>query len=152
MTQPPGVRLLRDPAGVDWDTLRAHLIEDDFDNGRSPEQLAASFAASAHVVLAVTDVGGVVIGTARMLSDGICNAYLVDVWTRVHWRRRGVATSMVTDLLERVPGQHVALFTDQPPAFYARLGFEVERGAMSRVAGTWLRPAPAAPDRPLVLP
>ena len=152
MTQPPGVRLLRDPTGVDWDTLRAHLIEDDFDNGRSPEQLAASFAASAHVVLAVTDVGGVVIGTARMLSDGICNAYLVDVWTRLHWRRRGVATAMVTDLLERVPGQHVALFTDQPPAFYARLGFEVERGAMSRVAGTWLRPAPAAPDRPLVLP
>ena len=71
MSQPPGVRLIRDLAGVDWDTLRTHLVEDDFDNGRSPEQLAASFAASAHVVLAVTDVGGVVVGTARMLSDGI---------------------------------------------------------------------------------
>ena len=152
MSQPPGVRLIRDPAGVDWDTLRAHLGEDDFDHGRTPEQLAASFAASAHVVLALTDVGGVVIGTARMLSDGICNAYLVDVWTRVHWRRRGVATAMVTDLLERVPVQHVALFTDQAPAFYARLGFEVEQGAMSRVTGNRLHRAPAPSPPPLVLP
>ncbi len=152
MSQPPGVRLLQNPAGVDWDTLRAHLVEDDVDNGRTPEQLAACFAASAHVVLAVTDVGGIVIGTARMLSDGICNAYLVDVWTRVHWRRRGVATAMVTNLLERVPGQHVALFTEQAPAFYTRLAFDVEQGAMSRVVGHRVHRAPAAPDLPLVLP
>jgi len=137
---------------VDWDTLRTHLVEDDVDSGRTPEQLAASFAASAHVVLAMTDVGGVVIGTARMLSDGICNAYLVDVWTRVHWRRRGVATAMVTDLLERVPGQNVALFTDQVPAFYARFGFEVEQGAMSRAVANWFHHAPAPSPPPLVLP
>ena len=152
MSYPPGVRLSHDPAGVDWDTLRAHLIEDDFDNGRTPGQLSACFAASAHVVFAVTDVGGVVIGTARMLSDGICNAYLVDVWTRVHWRRRGVATAMVTDLLERAPGQHVALFTDQARAFYTRLGFEAEQGGMARIVGGWLGRAPGTPDRPLVLP
>jgi predicted GNAT family acetyltransferase len=152
MSRPPGVRLVRDSADVEWDTLRAHLIEDDFDNGRTPEQLAASFAASAHVVFAVTDVGGVVIGTARMLSDGICNAYLVDVWTRVHWRRRGVATDMITDLLDRVPGQHVALFTDQAREFYGRLGFETEQWGMSRTVGRWLDQAPATRDRPLVLP
>ena len=152
MSRPPGVRLVDDPAGVDWDTLRNHLAEDNFDNGRTPAELAASFAASAHVMFAVTDVGGVVIGTARMLSDGICNAYLVDVWTRVHWRRRGVATALVTDLLERVPGQHVALFTDQAADFYARLGFEDEQGGMSRIVGNWLRHAAAIPDHPLVLP
>ena len=152
MSQPPGVRLLRDPAGVDWDTLRAHLIEDDFDNGRTPAELAASFAASAHTVFAVTDVGGVVIGTARLLSDGICNAYLVDVWTRVHWRCRGVATAMVNDLLERVPGQHVALFTDHARDLYARLGFEDEQVGMARVVGTWLHHTPPERDHPLVLP
>jgi len=151
MSHPPGVRLLRDPAGIDWDTLRAHLIEDDFDNGRTPAELAASFAASAHVVFAATDVGGVVIGTARMLSDGICNAYIVDVWTRVHWRRRGVATAMIADLLERVPGQHVALFSDHARAFYTRLGFEAEHGGMARIVDGWLH-RPAAPERPLVLP
>ena len=49
------------------------------------------------------------VGTARLLSDGVCNTYLVDVWTRSTHRRQGVATAMVRDLMDRVPGQHIAL-------------------------------------------
>ena len=32
---------------------------------------------------------------ARLLSDGVCNAYLVDVWTMSVYRRQGIASRMI---------------------------------------------------------
>jgi GNAT superfamily N-acetyltransferase len=124
--------------GVDWPALKATLVADDFDNGRSPAQLQQSFERSAGVVFAWVD--GRVVGTARLLSDGVCNAYLVDVWTFTPHRRRGIGSHMVTTLLDMVPGQHVALFTSDRPGFYERLGFVEETVGMSTVVGKWLRP------------
>lgn len=80
-----------------------------------------------------------VVGTARLLADGVCNAYLVDVWTASSHRRRGVASAMVEHLLALVPGHHVALFTEDRAGFYARLGFSEEAVGMSTIVGTWLR-------------
>jgi predicted GNAT family acetyltransferase len=128
--------LRRDLAGVDWSAVKAELMRDGFDNGRTPEELDRSFAASAHV--SVAWVGDRVVGTARLLADGVCNAYLVDVWTATDHRRHGVASAMVTDLLARVPGHHVALFTEHAQSLYARLGFAVEEVGMSTVVGRWL--------------
>lgn len=139
MTHPAGVRLRRDVGDVDWLAFHEGLAADGADHGRTPEQLAVSFAASAHVVLAVTTVGDVVVGMARALSDGVSHAYVVDVWTATHWRRKGIGTAMVRDLLDRVPGQHVALLTDEPSPFLVRLGFEPERGGMAQVLRPWLR-------------
>ncbi len=129
-------QLRRDLDGVDWVAVTIDLARDAFDNGRTPEELARSFAASAFVSIAWADDR--VVGTARMLADGVCNAYLVDVWTASPYRRRGIATAMVQDLLARVPGHHVALFTEAAEGLYARLGFREEHVGMSRVAGRWL--------------
>ncbi len=62
-----------DLSGVDWPALKATLAEDRFDNGRTPDQLRRSFENSYAVCLAVA--GGRVVGKARVLSDGVCNAY-----------------------------------------------------------------------------
>jgi predicted GNAT family acetyltransferase len=79
-----------------------------------------------------------VVGNARLLSDGVCNAYLVDVWTASPHRRQKIATTLVARLLATVPGQHVALFTDDAEPLYASLGFAVQTNGMSKVVGTWL--------------
>ena len=73
--------LRNDLAGIDWAAVKADLRRDGFDNGRTPDELYRSFAASAHT--SVAWIGDRVVGTARLLADGICNAYLVDVWTAV---------------------------------------------------------------------
>jgi ribosomal protein S18 acetylase RimI-like enzyme len=83
-------------------------------------------------------IKGRLIGMARMLSDGVCNAYLLDVWTASAFRRRGVATRMLEYLLEQVPGQHVGLQTDDADAFYSSLGFQEQPQFMSLVVGDWL--------------
>ena len=107
--------------GIDWPQAKADLVADRFDNGRSPEALRRSFAQSQHVAFARD--GSRVVGMARLLSDGVCNAYLVDVWTASSYRRQGIASAMVRLLLDRVPGQHVGLQTDDAQQLYLSLGF-----------------------------
>jgi ribosomal protein S18 acetylase RimI-like enzyme len=123
-------------AGIDWAQVKADLAADDFDNGRSPDALRHPFEQAQHV--AVARDGDRVVGTARLLSDGVCNAYLVDVWTASSHRRRGIATQMVQLLLDAVPGQHVGLQTDDAQALYRSLGFRPQPEFMSLVSGRWL--------------
>jgi predicted GNAT family acetyltransferase len=122
--------------GIDWAAAKADLAADDFDNGRSPEALRRSFAQSQHVAIARD--GTQVVGMARLLSDGVCNAYLVDVWTVSSHRRQGIGAAMVRFLAERVIGQHIGLQTDDQQAFYAALGFAPQPEFMALVVGDWL--------------
>ena len=96
--------------GIDWSRVKRDLANDNFDNGRMPEALRESFGRSQFVAIARD--GERVVGMARLLSDGVCNAYLLDVWTASSHRRQGIATEMVASLASRVPGQHIGLQTD----------------------------------------
>jgi predicted GNAT family acetyltransferase len=121
---------------IDWTQAKADLAADRFDNGRSPDALRRSFEQSQHVAFARD--GGRVVGMARLLSDGVCNAYLVDVWTQSSYRRQGIATTLVGMLADAVPGQHIGLQTDDAQTLYAALGFEPQPEFWSRIVGTWL--------------
>jgi predicted GNAT family acetyltransferase len=122
--------------GVDWAQAKADLAADNFDNGRSPDALRRSFEQSQHVALARD--GDRVVGMARMLSDGVCNAYVVDVWTSTPYRRQGIASALMRLLVEQVPGQHVGLQTDDAQALYASLGFRPQPEFWSTISGRWL--------------
>lgn len=130
------VRILNTTDGIAWARAKRDLMADNFDNGRSAEALRRSFEQSQHVALALD--GDRVVGMARLLSDGVCNAYLVDVWTLSAYRRRGIATAMIRSLADRVPGQHIGLQTDDGQSLYERLGFRRQPEFMSLVVGEWL--------------
>lgn len=123
---------------VDWDEMKSTLVRDDFDNGRTPEQLRESFANSYASVIAYAPDGRIA-GTVRALSDGVCNAYVVDVWTLTELRRQGVATHMMQMLFDKLEGQHVYLFTDDAAPFYRKLGFKEQGIGLARVVGRWLQ-------------
>ena len=127
---------------IDWEQLTADLQADDFDNGRTPDELRRSFENSAVVAFAKVSSstldGNRVIGKARALSDGVCNAYVVDVWTHSDYRRRGIATQLMRLLEEGLDGQHIYLFTDDAEAFYHSLGYRPQGVGMSVVVGRWL--------------
>ena len=137
-----GIRYSEESRDIDWARLKEDLAADRFDNGRTPEELRRSFEASQFVVFARD--GDRIVGTARLLTDGVCNAYLVDVWTLTAYRRRGIGRAMVERLLAHVPGHHVVLFTERGAHFYEGLGFREERVGMSKVVGTWLNRSPTA--------
>jgi ribosomal protein S18 acetylase RimI-like enzyme len=121
---------------VDWARVKADLAADDFDNGRSPDALRTSFEQSQHVALARDSDR--VVGMARLLSDGVCNAYLVDVWTASGYRRQGIASKLIRRLVDAVPGQHVGLQTDDAQPLYESLGFRLQPEFWSIVSGSWL--------------
>ena len=122
--------------GIDWAQAKIDIAADDFDNGRSPAALRRSFERSQYVAFARDE--GRVVGMARLLSDGVCNAYLLDVWTASSYRRRAIATRLVRQLADRVPGQHIGLQTDDAQPFYLSLGFRAQPEFMSMVVGSWL--------------
>jgi ribosomal protein S18 acetylase RimI-like enzyme len=136
MQSPQNVAYKRDLDGVDWDEMKSTLQKDDFDNGRTPVQLKSSFEKSYSTCIAY--INKRIIGTARVLSDGICNAYVVDVWTLSAYRRQGIARTMMQLLLDELQGQHVYLFTDDAVDFYKKLGFTERPVGMEVVVGTWL--------------
>lgn len=121
---------------VDWTEMKATLKSDAFDNGRSPEQLKKSFENSYATCIAY--INNSIVGTARVLSDGVCNAYIVDVWTLTTYRRQGIAHKMMQILLDKLKGQHIYLFTDDVAEFYIKIGFTEQPIGMSKVMGRWL--------------
>lgn len=131
-----GVTYRTNLENVDWAQMKAALQADAFDNGRSPEQLKKSFENSYATCIAYA--GNQIVGTARVLSDGVCNAYVVDVWTLTDYRRQGIARTIMQILLEKLKGQHVYLFTDDVLEFYRKIGFTEQPVGMGQVIGQWL--------------
>lgn len=123
-------------AGIDWSQAKADLAADDFDNGRSADALRRSFENSQHVAFARD--GSRVVGMARLLSDGVCNACAIDVWTHSAYRRRGIASTLMRMLADAVPGQHIGLQTDDAQDFYRSLGYRPQPEFWSTVSGRWL--------------
>jgi len=122
--------------GIDWVALTARLKADNFDNGRTPDQLRRSFENSFTYCFATA--GDEIVGKVRCLSDGVGNAYIVDVWTYTPYRNQGVARRMMETVFERLPGQHVYLFTASAVEFYRKLGFHEQEIGMGRVIGQYL--------------
>lgn len=125
-----------DLTGVDWEDMKITLFKDNFHNGRSTEQLKNSFINSYLACIAYVDER--IIGTVRVLSDGVCNAYIVDVWVHTEFRRQGVARKMMWILTNNLQGQHVYLFTDDAIDFYKKIGFKEQPTGLSKVIGKWL--------------
>jgi ribosomal protein S18 acetylase RimI-like enzyme len=118
--------------------MKTNLFEDEFDNGRTPLQLKKSFENSYGTCIAYGDEG--IIGTARVISDGVGNAYVVDVWTMSEYRRQGIARKMMEIILSGLKGQHVYLQTDNDMlVFYKKIGFQERPTGMEIIVGDYLK-------------
>ncbi len=125
------------PDSINWESLKADLIADDFHNGRTTEQLRLSFENSKIQIYCLD--GKRCIATARALSDGVCNAYVIDVWTFTRYRKQGIASKMVEMIISACPGQHIYLFTDDAIDFYKKAGFVERPVGLEIVSGEWLQ-------------
>lgn len=126
---------------INWEAFKSDLIADEFHNGRTTQQLQNSFNNS-QVQIYVLD-GMRCIASARALSDSICNAYVVDVWTQTDYRRLGIASKMMEMIITACPGQHIYLFTDDAVEFYKKNGFVERPVGLEIVSGEWLDNGPA---------
>jgi hypothetical protein len=106
-----GVRYVTSTQDIDWSALKRALAAVDFDNGRTPEQYRISHEYSAAVIFALaSDETGAdrFVGNGRLLSDGVCSVYLVDIWTARGSSQAGIGGELVRRLIDTVPGQRGA--------------------------------------------
>jgi ribosomal protein S18 acetylase RimI-like enzyme len=122
--------------GVDWEALKQDLTTDEFHNGRTTAQLRLSFENSTAVAMAFDNDH--CIANGRLLSDGVGNAYIVDVWTHSAYRKQGIGHTIMQMLLAGVPGQHVYLQTDDAASFYEKLGFVEQPKGFGLIVGKYL--------------
>ena len=101
-----------------------------------PRPLRRSCEQSQHVVIARG--GDRVLGTARLLSDGVRNAYRLDVSTTSSHRRQGIGSGVIRLPCERVPGQHVGPRTEarRPSASRSASGLSRSSGRVSSASGS----------------
>jgi len=125
-----------DLKGVDWEALKQDLIADNFHNGRTTAQLRLSFENSTFVAMGYD--GERCIATGRLLSDGVGNTYVVDVWTQSAYRLQGIGRRIMQILINAVPGQHIYLQTVDAVGFYEKLGFVEQPKGMRLIAGEYL--------------
>ena len=76
------------------------------------------------------DEHGRQVGFARALSDGICDAYLADVYVLPAHRGRGLGKRLVATMIDEGPGAHLrwTLFTRDAHTLYEQFGFATGDG------------------------
>ena len=108
--------------GVSGEMLKAFNVAADFCNGRTAEQYATAFANS---VVRLAYDGGILVGMARAVTDGVRCATIFDVCVLPEYRGRGIGKALVRSLKDGLPGQFVALICEEElRGFYQEAGFQ----------------------------
>lgn len=130
---------------INWTELHQSLIRDGLDNGRSAQQLQQCFENS--TVSQFAQLNQKTIAMSRALSDGVCNAYIVDVWVAREFRKHAIGKTLVTALSQRLQGQHIYLYTERAHGFYEKMGFTRYGTGYAKIVGQWLNKTAADADK-----
>jgi GNAT superfamily N-acetyltransferase len=103
-------------------------------NPPSPETHWRLLAGSDHVVLALDDASGRVVGFVTAISDGVLMAYLPLLEVLPDYQGRGIGTELVWRMLKRLRGLYGVDLLCEPELrpFYARLGMQPATGMALR--------------------
>jgi GNAT superfamily N-acetyltransferase len=127
----PSYVLDDDPDRVDLDVIWGYLSTEAYwHRWRTREQVALQVARAWRVVGAY-DGHGAQVGFARALSDGVCDAYLADVFVLPAHRGHGLGKRLVATMIEEGPGAHLrwTLFTADAHGLYEPFGFAPPDGS-----------------------
>lgn len=72
--------------------------------------------------------GDMLVGTGRVVSDGIMNAYLCGLGVDQKYRHQGIGTAIVNEVVKHCKGHnlHIQFFCEEDLVpFYRKLGFDV---------------------------
>ena len=103
-------------------------------NPPSPEAHLRLLAGSDHVVLAVDQRSGRVVGFVTAISDGVLSAYVPHLEVLPAYQGRGIGTELMRRMLARLDGLYgIDLLCDpEVQPFYARLGMRPAQGMLIR--------------------
>lgn len=78
-----------------------------------------------------------IVGVARALSDGVCQAVIYNVALEEEYQGHGIGRSLIEKLLEQLKGQNVILYTHPRTVhLYEKFGFRRSKTAMCMFQGS----------------
>lgn len=132
-----------DPTRIDRDAVWQWLSTDAYwGRWRTRGDLEAQLDSAWRVVGAYRSDTGALVGFARAVSDGVGFAYLADVYVLPEHEGQGVATRMLSRMIDEGPGSDFrwVLFTKDAHTLYEKFGFaSPDETAMVRPAAARMR-------------
>ncbi|MDO3411163.1 GNAT family N-acetyltransferase [Saccharibacillus sp. CPCC 101409] len=103
-------------------------------NPPSPETFVRVLHGSAHVVLALDDESGQIIGFINALSDGVLSAYIPLLEVIPAYQSQGIGRELARRMLKKLDGHYMVDLLCDPEleSFYARQGMRKANGMMLR--------------------
>lgn len=126
------VRYITTVDGIGAGELRGFF--EGWPNPPTPEAHLGMLRGSGHVVLAVDEVSGDVVGFINAVGDGSHFAFIPLLEVLPGWRGRGVGSELVRRMLAELEGYYaIDLRCDEAlQSYYERLGFSRAVGMMRR--------------------
>ena len=117
-------------AGVDAKDLRGFF--DGWPDTPSPEKCLEMLGGSDHVVLALDEKSGSVVGFVAAISDGVFCAFVPSLQVLPAYGGRGIGSEMFRRMLERLDDHYVVSLTCDPnlQPFYERFGMRPSGGML----------------------
>jgi GNAT superfamily N-acetyltransferase len=114
-----------DPARIDLDVVLSYLSTEAYWHRWRTRADVERQVAGAWRVVGAYDASGAQVGFARALSDGVCEAYLADVFVLPGHRGHGLGKLLVATMIDEGPGAHLRwwLFTRDAHDLYRQFGF-----------------------------
>jgi GNAT superfamily N-acetyltransferase len=114
-----------DPSRLDLDVIWSFLSTEAYWHRWRTRADVERQVAGAWRVVGGYDETGAQVAFARALSDGVCEAYLADVFVVAGHRGRGLGKALVAEMIDAGPGAHLrwTLFTGDAHGLYAQFGF-----------------------------
>lgn len=122
-----------DPTRLDFEVVWGFLSTEAYwHRWRTAEQVRAQIDTAWRVIGAYDAASGAQAGFARALSDGICDAYLADVFVLPDHRGHGLGKAIVSAMVDQGPGAHLRwwLSTADAHGLYEQFGFAVPDSTM----------------------
>lgn len=103
-------------------------------NPPAPADILRILRGSDHVVLAMDDESGAVVGYITAITDGVSAAYIPHLEVRAEWQGQGIGSELVQRMLTRLGHLYmIDLICDEDLLpFYTRLGFHPWTGMIIR--------------------
>lgn len=121
-------------AGIEASQLRGFFADPPWPNPPTPETHLRLLRGSDHVVLAVDDESGQVVGFVTAVGDGVLSAYLPLLEVLPAYRGRGIGGELVRRMLDRLADLYMVDLVCDPELepFYARFGLRPAHAMVRR--------------------
>jgi len=135
-------------AGVEANDLRGFFAG--WPDTPSPETCLEMLGGSDHIVLALDEEGGAVVGFVAAISDGVLNAHVSSLQVLPAYGGRGIGSELFRRMLEQLDGHYSVSLTCDPDMqpFYERFGMRPSGGMLLPNRALFTRRSPLRKYRP----